>query len=71
MDHASANEKFDWGIFGASVLVGKKTKGGEGWRRSERILFLINCELRNVYSTSLKPMHACALFSHSLGNEEE
>jgi hypothetical protein len=52
-------------------LVGKKTKGGEGWRRSERILFLINCELRNVYSTSLKPMHACALFSHSLGNEEE
>ena len=30
---------------------------------TERILFLINCELRNVYSTSLKPMHACALFS--------
>jgi len=37
----------------------------------ERILFLINCEFRNIYSTSLKPMHACALFSHSLGNEEE
>jgi hypothetical protein len=34
MDHASANEKFDWGIFGASVFVGKKTNGGEGWRRS-------------------------------------
>jgi hypothetical protein len=31
---------------------------------TERILFLINCELRYVYSTSLKPMHACALFSH-------
>ncbi len=38
---------------------------------SERILFLINCELRNVYSTSLKTMHTCALFSYSLGNEEE
>ena len=34
MDHASANEKFDWGIFGARVFVGKKTNGGEGWRRS-------------------------------------
>jgi len=33
-DHASANEKFDWGIFGASVFVGKKTNGGEEWRRS-------------------------------------
>ena len=35
---------------------------------TERILFLINCELRNVYSTSLKPMRACALFSHSHAN---
>ena len=34
MDHASANEKFDWGIIGASVFVGKKANGGEGWRRS-------------------------------------
>ena len=32
---------------------------------TERILFLINCELRNVYSTHLKPMRACALFSQS------
>ncbi len=34
MDHASANEKFDWGIFGASVFAGKKANGGEGWMRS-------------------------------------
>jgi hypothetical protein len=34
MSDASANEKFDWGIFRANLFVGKKTNGGEGWRRS-------------------------------------
>ncbi len=41
MDHASANEKFDWGMFGASVFVGKKANGEEGWRRSRPTVIIV------------------------------